>query len=489
MRILYIDIDTLRADHLGCYGYVRNTSPNIDRVAAEGVRFTNYYASDAPCLPSRTALVTGQQGIHSGVVGHGGTGADLRCEQATRAFHDRLKQGSLAGRLREGGLYTAMISPFGERHSCWHFYAGQNEIHNTGKCGTESAEEVTPVVLDWFEKNAAKDDWCLHVNLWDPHTPFRAPEEFGNPFADAPLPEWITDEILDAHWDHPGPHGAQDVSMYSNTENPKYPRQPGEVKGRAGLRKIIDGYDCGIAYADQHVGKYLDALEKLGVLEDTAIIISADHGENYGELGIYAEHGTADQATCNIPLIIRWPGGQNGGQVSKGLHYNIDLAPTLAEMVGQEPSEYWTGKSFAATIKDGTDCGHETLVISQCAHVCQRSVRWGDWLYIRTHHDGYHLFPDEMLFNLKDDPHEQHNLVESHPEIVREGAYRYVQWHDKMMHTMPFGYTSDPLWKVIEEGGPLHARGRLKDYTKRLEESGRGHHIAELKRRHPREFL
>ena len=80
MRILYLDLDTLRPDHLGCYGYHRATSPNIDRVAAQGVRFEQYYCSDAPCLPSRAAIMTGQFGFHNGVVGHGGTAADLRLE-------------------------------------------------------------------------------------------------------------------------------------------------------------------------------------------------------------------------------------------------------------------------------------------------------------------------------------------------------------------------------------------------------------------------
>lgn len=70
MRILYLDIDTTRADHLGCYGYHRNTSPNIDRIAKDGMIFTNYYCSDAPCLPSRTALFTGQFGIRNGLFKH-----------------------------------------------------------------------------------------------------------------------------------------------------------------------------------------------------------------------------------------------------------------------------------------------------------------------------------------------------------------------------------------------------------------------------------
>ena len=73
MRIILFDIDTLRPDHLGCYGYGRETSPDIDAIAAHGVRFTDYYCPNAPCLPSRASLITGQYGIHTGVVGHGGT--------------------------------------------------------------------------------------------------------------------------------------------------------------------------------------------------------------------------------------------------------------------------------------------------------------------------------------------------------------------------------------------------------------------------------
>ncbi|MFN2111024.1 MAG: sulfatase-like hydrolase/transferase, partial [Anaerolineae bacterium] len=84
MRILYIDIDTLRPDHLGCYGYHRNTSPNLDALAQNGVRFKNCYTSDAPCLPSRTALWSGRFGFHTGVVNHGGTAAQPFVEGPSR---------------------------------------------------------------------------------------------------------------------------------------------------------------------------------------------------------------------------------------------------------------------------------------------------------------------------------------------------------------------------------------------------------------------
>jgi len=100
MRVLYYDIDTLRPDHLGCYGYGRDTSPNIDRIARDGTVFTNYYVTDAPCLPSRAALFLGRFGIHTGVVGHGGSAADPYIVGHDRGF--RLQQ-EWQGRRRAGG--------------------------------------------------------------------------------------------------------------------------------------------------------------------------------------------------------------------------------------------------------------------------------------------------------------------------------------------------------------------------------------------------
>jgi len=478
-------MDTTRPDHFGCYGYHRNTTPNIDRIASQGVRFTNYYCSDAPCLPSRTALMTGQFGIHTGVVGHGGTAADMRLEGKERPFQTRLTKESLPGFLRQQGLHTVSISPFAERHSAWQFYAGFSEMYNTGKSGMESAEEVTPVVLDWINRNASSDDWFLHINYWDPHTPYRAPESFGNPFSKDPLPDWITDDVLQSHQKKVGPHSCRELNMYSGGDNPSYPRYPGEVNTSEDLRRFFDGYDCGIAYLDQHFGMVLDALEKVGVLDDTMIIISADHGENMGELGIYAEHGTADYCTCRIPMIIRYKGGKQNW-VDEGLHYNLDLLPTFAELFNQEPSPHWDGKSYLPSLISGSDTGRPYLVLSQCCHVCQRSVRFGPWIYIKTYHDGFHLFDEEMLFDLESDPHEQHNRAQEHPEICQQAVYSLQSWHDTMMHTS--ASHTDPLWVVMKEGGPHHARGMLKKYVQRLEQTGRSWGINQLKDRHPQEF-
>jgi len=485
MRILYLDLDTLRPDHLGCYGYHRDTSPNIDSLAREGVRFDETYCSDAPCLPSRSALMSGRFGIHTGVVGHGGTAADRRLEGRDRGFRTAEAAGCLPSLFRGLGMYTALVSPFSERHSSYWFDEGFREIHNTGRGGLESAEEITPAALRWIRGHGKEDGWYLHVNYWDPHTPYRAPAGFGNPFAGDPIPSWLTEEAFLGHRRTVGPHGALEINMYDNAARPGYPRHAGELADMADLRRFVDGYDCGVRYMDAHIGQLFDALRQEGVFDDTAILVSADHGENLGELGIYGEHATADRATCRIPLIIRWPGCRKG-HVDGGLHYNLDLAPTLARLLGVEPKAAWDGGSFARSVTDGEAEGRPYLVVSQMAHGCQRGVRFDRWLYLRTWHDGYRLFDRDMLFDVEKDPYEQRNVAAENPQVVDRAASLYLDWHDSMMRSME--KAEDPLWTVMGEGGPYHTKGHLGAYCGRLEKTGRGWAVPELKRRHPGEY-
>jgi arylsulfatase A-like enzyme len=275
------------------------------------------------------------------------------------------------------------------------------------------------------------------------------------------------------------------IDPMSQNFHPETIITPPELKKLEDLRQIFDGYDLGIRRADEHTGIIFDALKGKGVFDDLIIIISSDHGENMGELGIYAEHGTADQVTTRIPLIIRWPGMQSG-VMDEGLHYNLDLMPTLADLLGIEPFSTWDGRSFASTVREGFTSGRDYLVLSQSAHVCQRAVRFDNWIYMRTYHDGYHLFPTEMLFDLENDPHEQFNLASKYPEICKQAVYYLNEWHSEMMQTSDSPI--DPMQTVIHEGGPYHARGQLREYCKLLEETGRGWAIEELKKRHPSEF-
>lgn len=480
MNILYIDVDSLRPDHLGCYGYFRNTSPNIDKIAERGVRFTNYYASDTPCAPSRTALFTSQFGIHNGVVNHGGTNADIRPIGKNRPFnyHHTDYQGWV-DKLRFKNYHTAIISPFAGRHAAWHILEGFLEVHDTGKHAGETADDVSKVAVRWIkERGTEKQNWFLYVNFWDPHTPYRTPEEFGNPFKDDPAPEWLTEEIIAKHRESYGPMSARDLP-----KGDQWPGLPDEIRNRDDFKRWIDGYDTAIRYVDEHIGILLNTLEEEGLLDETIIIISADHGENQGELNIYGDHQTADHITARIPFIIAGPGIIKG-HVDEDFHYQIDCGPTLAELVGASPSKKWDGVSFLPAITKGESVGRPYLVLSQQAWSCQRSVRFDNWILIRTYHDGLKELPDLMLFDVENDPHETENLVDQYPEVVAKGLRLLDEWVTEQMKKSDSPI--DPMWQVIQEGGPFHTRGdfTVESYIQKLKNTGRKEAAKRLAKRY-----
>lgn len=475
MRILYIDIDTQRADHLGCYGYFRNTSPNIDRIAANGMQFNNVHASDTPCLPSRSALLTGRFGIHNGVVNHGGTDADPVIGGPDRKFWSEMQLNSFPTRLKRAGLRTATISSFAQRHSAFHWYAGFDEAQRVpGAFGLETADQVWELARGWLDRNGREDNWFLHVHLWDPHTPYRAPASFGDPFRDDPLPAWLTEEVRAAHWNMPGPHSAQECNGFAPKPQmlEMFPRQPQQIPDMAAVRQMFDGYDTGVLYADEYVGRLMNQLADLGIDDDTAIMISSDHGETLGELNVYGDHQSADQKTTHIPMILAWPGAdQLNGRKFDAFHYQIDISATILEMLGVKVPETWDGQSFAESLNRGEDTGREFLVLSQGAWTCQRGVRWDNYLLLQTLHDGYHCWDDVMLFDLANDPHETNNIADRESELCNTGMAMLGSWHAEMMKAAARG--RDPLQNVIREGGPFHTRGQLKTYLERLRGTGR----------------
>ena len=476
MRILYIDIDTFRADHLGCYGYHRNTTPNIDNIAKEGVIFSECYASDAPCLPSRAAFFTGRFGIHTGIVGHGGTAADMRLTGIERGFSDAFKDQSWMNMLRRSGFYTVSISPYAERHSAYWFCAGWNEMYNPGLRGLEIADNVFPYAEKWLKNNGKKDKWFLHVNTWDPHVPYRTPLSFGNPFEDDPPPSWITEDIIEEQRKNYGPHSARDIWGFGHPVEAKFykKRFPRggilEIENLKDYKKWIDGYDIGIRYADELVGKIVKILKDLDIYDDTLIMISADHGESQGELNVYGDHTTACHIVNRIPMIIKWP-GKNWDKEYNSFIYQTDIAATILKGAGQMVPNFWDGKSFYKEIENGEKFGRDHLILSQNAWSCQRTVRFDNWTLIRTYHTGLKNFPELMLFDYKNDFHMTKNLANEKPEIVAAGLKYLDEWHKEMMKTS--SSEIDPMWTVIKEGGPEHSRHDLNNYLKRLKDSGR----------------
>jgi choline-sulfatase len=486
VRVLYFDIDSLRPDHLGCYGYHRDTSPNIDEVARRGVRFDNVYVTDAPCLPSRTALWSGRCGFHTGVVGHGGTAAQPFVEGPGRGFKDLFGSTVWMRALRDRGMKTVTISTFADRHAAWHWYANFSEVYNCGMEGIERADEVYPIALDWIRRNAGSDNWFLHVNLWDPHTPYRTPMEFGNPFEQDPLPAWLTEEVRQRGWNGFGPRSTQEPNGWDYVVPEQYPRMPAELDSMETVKQWVDAYDVGVRYADEYIGRLLNALSDLGVLDDTAIVIGADHGENLGELNVWGDHHTADAITSRVPLIMRLPGNTAGGRTDAALHYHYDWAATLIELVEGTVPGNWDGRPFTAALREGREEGRPYLVCGQAAWSCQRSIRFDNYICLRTYHDGYRELEPVMLFDLQEDPHEQHDLTLERPEVVQRAMTLLADWQHEMVLSAPTAV--DPMVTVLREGGPFHTRGMLPTYLQRLRETGRGHHADRLAARHPGEL-
>ncbi|MFP6630310.1 MAG: sulfatase/phosphatase domain-containing protein, partial [Myxococcota bacterium] len=198
----------------------------------------------------------------------------------------------------------------------------------------------------------------------------------------------------------------------------------------------------------------------------------------------YGDHQTADELTARVPMILRWPelGDDHAGRVDRGFHYQFDVAASVLELLGARVPRSWDGRSFAPALREGREEGRDELIVSQAAWTCQRSVRWDDWIGIRTYHDGYHAFPEWMLFDVAKDPHETTDLASENSGVIEQAATRLDAWYDEMAQP------EDPMQTVMREGGPFHTRGQLARYVQRLRETEREHWARALEERHPSEL-
>ena len=231
---------------------------------------------------------------------------------------------------------------------------------------------------------------------------------------------------------------------------------------------------------DEYVRSIIEDVKWLGFDWQERLFYASDYFEQMFEFAIQLiEQGnafvcdqTADQITTRVPMILKWPGADDlNGRKYEAMHYQIDVSATIVELLGVRVPKEWDGESFAESLNDGKDQGRDYLVLSQGAWTCQRAVRWDDYILIQTLHDGYHLYDDIMLFDLVKDPHEINNLAGQKENVVEEGLSKLNDWYQKMMADPARG--KDPLLNVIEEGGPYHVRGQLKEYLSRLRETDR----------------
>jgi len=448
VRIIFFDIDSLRPDHLGCYGYARPTSPTLDAIAAQGMRFDHYYCADSPCMPSRHGWITGRYGINNYVVTHGGSASKPNILETMYAGPDP-RNALVQQMLRRNGYDSICFSNFGNRHCATWFPMGWTEFHSPNlKTGSESAEEVNGPVLRWLKNNGDRDHYFLYINYWDPHRIYDLPRDWFERMSAHPLPSaWPDETAIENHQRVNGWFTAS--TLFPRNAKSPTPNMPDAIRNRADLKHMTDGYDAEIAYTDHHVRQVLDALDAHGVLEDTVIVISADHGEAMGEHGIYGDHVCADECIHRIPLIIRWPGVTSPGSVCRDLLYNVDLSATLIEMTGGTVPEYYDGCSFAETLRTGSASLHEYLVWGHGLYTLQRAVRTPRHLMVRTYDDfGYQFDPVE-LYDMNADPYQTRNLRDARPDLVREMDHYLTEWLHAQ-RVKPYALP-DPLQVVWQE--------------------------------------
>ena len=474
MKIIYVDVDTLRPDHTGPYGYQRPITPNLDAFAKDAARFESYYASDSPCMPSRTALTSGQFGITNGVIGHHGEAARFRAD----AGHGLVEGRPLLGQhLGAHGYLTAAVSSFAERHRAWYFLGNFREsVRATPDVGDEPADIVTDTALEWIGRHAEMDDWYLHLTYWDPHMDYLQEQEWTDKAAaSGPAPAWPDQEAIDGHAEIYGPRSALDFMYSDGLFERRVPHNfPQEIRTRADYEQLINGYDGAIHFWDSEFGRLLDGLAALGIEDDVAIVVSADHGEAFGEQGSYAEHGLASEPTHHLPMMVKWPGlteDAGSGPACDALLYNIDYAPTICDLLGLPIPEKWQGESFADAVRGKSIESRDYLVLGHGAHTYQRAVRTRDHLYIRTYHPGAFRAEWESLFHVTDDPFLVDNLIDSEPDLVDKMRSKLAVWWNRYAG-MP-GSLPDPMQTTLQNGPALYNDPEL--YMEHLRRTGRGH--------------
>lgn len=427
MRILYLDLDCCRPDHLGVYGYHRRTSPNIDAIARRGVVFDCCYCSNSPCVPSRASVFSGRFGINNGVVSNHDRGERMFPQMDTRVHFGNRPM--LAHHLWQNGIRTVSFSSFLDRHGATWFAPGWQELHTfTRKKGNETAEEVNAAFLPWLRANGAQDNWFVHLHYWDLHCLYRMPDESCfHLFENDPPPDWPDAEALERNLSIYGPRTARDPYLASGRHMPKRIATPEDMK------KVYDGYDGAIAYLDRHIGQVFDVMGEMGILEDTAIIISSDHGDSFGEHGQYMDHGIANEAVHHIPAIVYWPGVTQPGR-NDGFIYGLDLGPTLCEMLDFQAPEGWDGRSFAAALRNERFDGWPYLIFDHGIYTLTRSVRTRDHLLMQVLHRGLYPYNEPlMLYDIRTEPHQQWNIARENPATVNALLGLIAEWRSEQL--------------------------------------------------------
>ncbi|HUT77021.1 MAG TPA: sulfatase [Polyangia bacterium] len=339
-----IVIDAFNAGHMSSYGYERRTTPRIDSLAGEGIRFTNWVSNSSWTRPSFTTMITGwPKRLHGVELG----GARIGRSHTT-----------IAQIYRKAGFRTAAFMGNPLLKGSFGFEQGFEVYEDTADHGAfPRARVLVDKALQWL-KRVGDRPFFLLVFFTDPHTPYRPPEDFRGFLAEA---------------------GAT-----SNIEYPlrEYEAPPPEAERRA----IVAAYDGEVAYADSQVGRLLDGLEALGLRGRTTIAVTADHGEIFGEHDCYLHSYHMCEPVLRVPFVLASPSIPVRGAVEDRPYTHLDLLPTLTGLSGIEPPAGLVGRSYARDLRDpGSNRGRWIFSQYNAHGVRRQAIRLGRWKLI--HHN------------------------------------------------------------------------------------------------------
>lgn len=405
-NVLLITIDTLRADHVSCYGYHLRTTPNIDRLAAEGTRFDRAYTAIPLTGPAHYSLFTSrypqEHGARINGVSHNSEARLIFLPQALRRFG-----------YRNAAFISAWPLTSRLTHLDEFFDHYDEELNRTYQLFNSSryAEDVTPRAIAWLRANGRRP-FFLWVHYFDPHSPYHFRKAFSR------LPRT----------------GKAPLNALPNDEETRF---------------RVASYDSEVAYADHYVGKLLEALSELKLDGSTLVVLLSDHGESLGEHG-YVGHGRhLYENIVRIPLIFRWPGVVQAGKTVASEVSLLDVAPTILDLAagpGYQPPVPLGGRSLAGSLYEG-GAPPEERVIRHITFAGKKGFfpRWFSFLWTSVDERPLRVGmlagarkliwspQDESLeiFNLSRDPLEQAPLKPGRKTpLYRAEAARLDRWFE-----------------------------------------------------------
>lgn len=416
INIVFIVADSLRQDHVSFYDWegCPVETPNIDRLARESVVFDNMYPEGLPTIPVRTQLMTGQRTLPfrswQPLTKEERTVADILAGEGwlTSLFTDcyhffkpgynlhrsfrvwRWIRGQeydpyRSGPLRKYNLEDFIKPTFDEQ---WRKLVETClvNIEPFEKADDHFCAQLVHEVIEWLEENRGhQQPLFLWVDSFDPHEPWTPPTEFDR-YTD---PDYTGKKII-------LPGGGPAEAHFTEEE----------ISYTRGL------YAGEVAYVDHYIGELLDELEKLGYYENSVIVLVSDHGHPLADHGKFLKGGDRMYSELlKVPFMIRFPGGEYGGRRLSALAQFQDVLPTLLDVSGLgNYTETMHGRSLMPLIRGEVESVRD-MVITGYYEAPDRCVRDEVWSYIRRPEGE----PDE-LYNLVEDPREQHNLIDEHPE-------------------------------------------------------------------------